>query len=238
MFFIRRVGQDFQELGIAERVKALMRRAHEITPCGCHTYAKGNDQFPELAPAFIARGKGCRVLDLDGNEYTEYGMGLRAMTSGHAFEPVVQAAQRQMEQGANFNRPRPIGVECAERFLAIAPRADMVKFCKDGSAALDGGLKLARAYTGRDIVAICGDHPFFSSSNWFIGSTAIPGGIPVWVRDHTIKFRYNDLGSLEALFLQYPGRIVCVVLEPARTEESTADFLHRIKDAATETARC
>lgn len=213
-----------------DRGKELMRRAHEIIPGGCHTYAKGDDQFPELAPSFIARGKGCRVWDLDGSEYIEFGMGLRAVTLGHAFEPVVRAAQRQMESGANFNRPHPIEVECAEKFLSIAKRADMVKFCKDGSAALDGGLKLARAFTGRDMVAICGDHPFFSSSDWFIGSTGIPGGVPEWIRQHTVKFRYNDLQSLEALFQQYPGRIACVVLEPARTEEPVDGFLHRVRD--------
>ena len=60
-----------------ERGKALVNRCHELIPGGCHTYAKGDDQFPQLAPSFIARGKGCRVWDLDGNEYIEYGMGLR-----------------------------------------------------------------------------------------------------------------------------------------------------------------
>lgn len=212
------------------RTNAKREKAHRLIPGGCHTYAKGDDQFPELAPAFIARGKGCRVWDLDGNEYIEFGMGLRAVTLGHAFEPVVHAAQRQMELGANFNRPSPIELECAEKFLGIVRRADMVKFCKDGSTALDGGLKLARAFTGRDMVAICGDHPFFSSSDWFIGSTGIPGGVPEWTRKHTVKFRYNDLESAEALFREYPDRIACIVLEPARTVEPRDGFLSRLKD--------
>lgn len=107
----------------------------------------------------------------------------------------------------------------------------MVKFTKDGSAALDGGLKLARAWTGRDMVAICADHPFFSSSDWFIGSTGIPGGIPEWTRQHTVKFRYNDVASLVELFERFPDRIACVVLEPARTEEPVDDFLGRLKQA-------
>src|ERR1700693_1910575 len=94
-----------------EKGKALQQISHQLIPGGSHTYAKGDDQFPELSPAFIAKGKGCHVWDLDGNEYIEYGMGLRAVTLGHAYEPVVQAAYRQMQAGINFTRPASIEVE-------------------------------------------------------------------------------------------------------------------------------
>ncbi|MGB9243857.1 MAG: hypothetical protein WCC03_10915, partial [Candidatus Acidiferrales bacterium] len=70
--------------------RLLQARSHAIIPGGSHTYAKGDDQFPEQAPGFIARGKGCHVWDVDGNEFIEYGMGLRAVTLGHAFEPVLE----------------------------------------------------------------------------------------------------------------------------------------------------
>ena len=76
-----------------------------MIPGGAHTYAKGDDQYPEQSPAFIARGKGCHVWDVDGNEFIEYGMGLRSVTLGHAYEPVVEAAYRQMMLGSNFTRP-------------------------------------------------------------------------------------------------------------------------------------
>ena len=68
--------------------RALQPRCHELIPGGCHTYAKGDDQFPSLAPGFIARGEGCHVWDVDGNEFIEYGMGCRAVALGHAFPPV------------------------------------------------------------------------------------------------------------------------------------------------------
>jgi glutamate-1-semialdehyde 2,1-aminomutase len=208
-----------------DRGKVLGARAREIIPGGCHTYAKGHDQFPELSPSFIVRGKGCRVWDLDGNEYIEYGMGLRAVTLGHAYDPVLTAVSRQLQFGTNFGRPAPIEVECAERFLELVPTAEMVKFCKDGSDAVDGAVRLARAYTGRDYVAICGDHPFFSTSDWFIGTTGMPAGIPESTRTRTVKFAYNDPGSVERLFDQYPGQIACVVLEAARLEEPCDGFL-------------
>jgi len=111
---------------------ALQRKSHELIPGGCHTYAKGDDQYPELAPGFIARGEGCHVWDVDGNEYIEYGMGNRTVTLGHAYPAVVEAARREMLNGANYGRPAPIEVACAEAFLEMVPGVDMVKFCKDG----------------------------------------------------------------------------------------------------------
>ena len=103
--------QDFS------KSRALQPKAHAVIPGGAHTYAKGDDQYPEQAPAFIVRGKGCHVWDVDGNEFIEYGMGLRAVTLGHAFEPVVKAAYEQMQLGANFTRPAKIEVDAAEALL-------------------------------------------------------------------------------------------------------------------------
>jgi len=211
------------------RSAALGARAQDIIPGGAHTYAKGEDQFPIQAPGFIARGKGCRVWDVDGNEFIEYGMGLRAVTLGHAFEPVVEAARAELANGANFTRPSPLEVEYAERLLEMLPGADMIKFAKDGSDTLDAAVRLSRAHTGRERIAICGDHPFFSTNDWFIGATDMIGGIPASARAQTVKFHYNDLASAQALFDRYPGEIACVVLEPARTEEPAGRFLHELK---------
>lgn len=217
---------------IAVDVQALRDRARRHIPGGAHTYAKGDDQFPERAPAFIARGAGCHVWDLDGNEYVEYGMGLRAVTLGHAFPPVLEAVAAQLPLGTNFTRPSPIEVECAEELLELLPDSHMVKFCKDGSMAVDGAIRLARAYTGRDKVAFCADHPFFSTHDWFIANTDMPGGIPASVRTQTLGFRYNDLAGLEALFRARGGEIACVVMEAARTEEPAPGFLDGVRDCA------
>lgn len=211
---------------------ALCLRARELIPGGCHTYAKGDDQFPEGAPPFLVRGSGCHVWDADGREFIEYGMGLRAVTLGHAFAPILEAAQRQLACGINFTRPAPIEVACAETFLRLVPSAQMVKFCKDGSHAVDGAVRLARAHTGRDMVAICGDQPFFSTSDWFIGTTDMAAGIPESTRRQVVKFRYHDLPSLEALFRQHPGKIACVVMEAARTEEPRPGYLAELKALA------
>jgi glutamate-1-semialdehyde 2,1-aminomutase len=208
----------------------LRRRAHAIIPGGCHTYAKGDDQYPILAPGFIARGAGCRVWDTDGREYIEYGMGNRTVGLGHAYAPVVQAVRQELTRGSNFTRPSPIEVACAEQFLALIDGAEMVKFCKDGSDATSGAVRLARAYTGRDLIACCADHPFFSVDDWFIGTTPMNAGIPEQVRALTLTFRYGDLASAEALFARHPGRIAALILEAARTEDPPPGYLHALQD--------
>lgn len=207
----------------------LRARAHALIPGGNHTYAKGDDQYPVRAPSHIVRGEGCRVWDADGNQYIEYGMGNRAVTLGHAFGPVVEAARRELDRGVNFSRPGVIEIEAAEKFLSIVDNAEMVKFSKDGSDATSGAMKIARAYTGRDLIAICGDHPFFSVDDWFIGSTAMHGGIPDATRALTVKFRYNDIDSVKALLAQYPGQIAGFILEPTRIDPPKDNFLAELK---------
>ncbi len=217
-------------LTASARAEALRRRAHELIPGGAHTYAKGDDQYPEGAPAFLVRGRGCRVWDVDGREFIEYGMGLRSVTLGHAHPAVVEAAAAAMRLGTNFTRPSPIEVECAERLLGLIPGAQMAKFCKNGSDATTAAVKLARAWTGRDLVAICKDQPFFSTDDWFIGTTPMPAGIPQSVRDQTLHFRYNDLASVDALFRDYEGRLAALVLEPAAVQEPEPGFLEGLRD--------
>lgn len=208
----------------------LSARARRLIPGGAHTYAKGADQFPEHAPVVITHGSGCHVWDVDGNEFIEYGMGLRAVTLGHAFPPVIEAVAAELSRGVNFSRPSVLELQCAERFAELIPGAEMVKFCKDGSHAVDAAIKLARAYTGRDMIARCSDHPFFSTSDWFIGSTDMKAGIPEWIRQHTLGFPYNDIAALTRLFDEWPGRIACVVMEAARTEEPAPGYLAQVRD--------
>ncbi|RCS22666.1 glutamate-1-semialdehyde 2,1-aminomutase [Phyllobacterium salinisoli] len=207
----------------------LRKKAHRLIPGGSHTYAKGDDQYPVLSPGFIRRGFGSHVWDADGNEYIEYGMGNRAVGLGHAYPPVVKAVEEALRHGCNFTRPAEIEVECAETFLDTITGAEMVKFCKDGSDATSGAVRLARAYSGRDMIACCADHPFFSTDDWFIGTTKMNAGIPETVRRLTLTFNYNDIASVRGLFSRHPGRIAALILEPARGDDPQDNFLHEAK---------
>ncbi len=215
--------------------RAAQARLHTLVPGGAHTYARGSDQCPEFITPIIERGHGAHVIDVDGNEYVEYGMGLRAVTLGYGFKPVMDAAFEAASGGLGFSRPSVWELRAAERFLEHVPGADMVKFAKNGSDATTAAIKLARAFTGRDMVAVCGTQPFFSVDDWFIGGTAMGAGVPQDEIDRTVRFAYNDLASVDALLAQYPGRIAALILEQATaTAEPAPGFLEGLRQRADE----
>jgi glutamate-1-semialdehyde 2,1-aminomutase len=206
-----------------------LRAVHDLIPGGAHTYAKGDDQYPAGMAPVIERGSGCRVWDLDGNEYVEYNNGLRSTTLGHGFEPVARAARGWLADGVNFARPHRLEREAAERLIDLIPSAEMVKFGLNGSDATTAAIRLARAYTNRDMVAICRQQPFFSTHDWFIVTTPMSAGIPADADRLTVQFNYNDLPSLAQLFDAFPGRIAAVVLEAETTELPAPGFFDGLR---------
>jgi glutamate-1-semialdehyde 2,1-aminomutase len=206
-------------------------RLHDLVPGGAHTYARGSDQYPEHMAPILVRGSGARVWDVDGNEFVEYGMGLRSVTLGHGYRPVVDAVSRTIAQGVSFTRPTMLELEAAEAFVEQVPGAEMVKFTKNGSDATTAAVRLARAATGRRYVAICRSHPFFSTDDWFIGTTPMNAGTLEEERRLTIGFDYNDLDSVRTLLAAFPGEIACFVLEPATTlAEPDQGFLAGLRE--------
>lgn len=204
-------------------------RLLKVIPGGAHTYSRGHDQFPANAPQILVRGKGAQVFDDTGRPYLDYGMGLRAVNIGYAEDEVDAAAIEQIRNGNNLTRPSLIELEAAEHLVGLIDSVDMVKFTKNGSTAVSAAVKLARACTGRDLVARCAEHPFFSYDDWFIGSTPLTRGVPRDTQEHAKLFHYNDIGSLEALIAAFPGQFACVVLEPAATEAPRDDFLQKVQ---------
>ena len=190
-------------------------RLHSAIPGGAHTYSRGDDQYPANAPPILARGKGAYVWDADGAQFLDYGMGLRAVTLGYANEAVNAAAISEIGKGNNLTRASITELEAAEKMLSLFPWADQVKFAKNGSIVTTAAVKLARAFTGRTHVAVPVEQPFFTYDDWFIGTTPMDKGIPAENKALSLQFRYNDIASLEALFAQHPGKIACVMLEPA-----------------------
>jgi glutamate-1-semialdehyde aminotransferase len=206
---------------------------HNLIPGGSHTYSKGDDQFPTLSPAAISHGKGAYVWDIDGNMYLDCSMGLTSVSLGHAYEPVLNAVKVELEKGVNFQRPSFLEKVTAERFLSLVPQHDMIKFAKNGSIVTTAAVKLARAFTGRKLVAFPADHPFYSYDDWFIGTTASNKGVPSEFSELSVTFKSCDIESLKHLFEQYPGQIACVITEPEKSpcgngcncKQSPAEFL-------------
>jgi len=193
-------------------------RLHRVIPGGAHTYSRGDDQHPSNAPPILTGGKGSRVWSPDGREFLDYGMALRAVSIGYAEPEINQAAIRGLELGNSLTRASMIELEAAELLVSLIDSVDMVKFTKNGSTATSAAVKLARAFTGRELVARCAQHPFFSFDDWFIGSTPITKGIPAETIRQTKQFNFNDIASLEALIQAHPEQFACVILEPAATD--------------------
>lgn len=210
-----------------ERSNHLQAQLHNVIPGGAHTYARGSDQYPEFMAPVLARGRGCHVWDADDNEYIEYGMGLRSVTLGHGYRPVVEAVCSAIANGVNFSRPTEVELAAAEDFLGLVRGADMVKFAKNGSDVTTAAVRLARAATGRVKVAAC-EQPFFSTDDWFIGTTQMDSGIPKASREATVRFPYNDLESLTTVLAA--DDIACVILEAATaTAEPEHGYLQGVR---------
>ncbi|MFJ9844244.1 glutamate-1-semialdehyde 2,1-aminomutase [Kitasatospora sp. NPDC101155] len=219
---------DFQ----LPKSRAVNERLHALIPGGAHTYAKGDDQYPEHLAPVISHGRGAHVWDVDGNRYVEYGSGLRSVSLGHAHPRVTEAVRRELDRGSNFVRPSLLELEAAERFLATVPTAEMVKFAKNGSDVTTAAVRLARAVTGRALVAICADHPFFSVDDWFIGTTPMDAGIPSAITDLTVSFPYGDLAGTDELLTRHRGEIACLILEPAGHTEPAPGYLAGLRELA------
>jgi glutamate-1-semialdehyde 2,1-aminomutase len=200
------------------------KHLHDTVPGGAHTYAKGEDQYPEGMAPVISRGRGAHVWDVDGNEFIEYGSGLRAVSLGHAHPRVLEAVRAQLDLGSNFVRPSVLEVDAAAKFLATVPTAEMVKFAKNGSDVTTAAVRLARAATGRSVIALCADQPFFSTDDWFIGTTAMNAGIPA---QDVVTFPYGDLAAVEQLFAAH--EVACLILEATAQPE----YLRGLRDLCT-----
>ena len=208
------------------RSQEYLARARQVIPSCTQTFSKGPTQFVQgVAPLFLERGRGSHVWDVDGNEYVDYLMALGPIILGYDDPDVIAAVRRQLADGVAFSLAHPLEVEVAETLAKVVPCAEMVRFGKNGSDATSGAVRAARAYTGRDVIACCGYHGW---QDWYIGTTTRSRGVPDAVRRLTRTFTYNDLGSLERLFAEHPGRIAAVIMEPVGLVEPEGDFLQRV----------
>lgn len=157
-------------------------------------------------------------------------MGINNVLVGHAEDEIDNAAVAALRNGQAFSRPSPLEVETAEELLALFPGMDMVKFAKSGSDANSAAVRLARAVTGRDLVAYDSEAPFLSIHDWFVGTTAMAAGVPGAVRALSVPFRFNDVASVESLFAAHGDRLAIVVLEVCREAAPIHGFLQRLRE--------
>jgi glutamate-1-semialdehyde 2,1-aminomutase/spore coat polysaccharide biosynthesis protein SpsF len=211
-----------------QRSQRLKAKAERLIPSCTQTFSKGPTQFIQgVAPLFLVRGQGSRVWDVDDNEYIDYPMALGPIILGHNYPAVTEAVIHQLRQGTTFSLPHPLEVEVAELLVETIPCAEMVRFGKNGSDVTSGAVRVARAYTGRDLIACCGYHGW---ADWYIGTTTRNKGVPQTVQKLTLPFVYNDIDSLRSIFWEHPGQVAAVIMEPIGVVEPHHGFLQQVRE--------
>jgi len=211
-----------------KRSNDLLARAHRRIPSCTQTFSKSYTQFVQgVSPVYLEEGKGGLVYDVDGNEYVDHVLGLGSVTLGYGQPDVTEAVMAQTRKGPSFTLPHRLEVELAEKLCEIIPCAEMVRFVKNGSDATSAAVRVARGYTGRDIIACCGYHGW---QDWYIGTTTRRYGVPKAVQDLTIPFPYGNLEALQKIFEENPGKVAAVITEPVGTMVPPPDYLPRLKE--------
>ncbi len=173
-------------------------------------------------PPFMAKGKGSRIYDEDGNEYIDYVCSWGPLILGHAHPRVVEALKRAVERGTSFGASTALETTLARIISAAMPSIEMLRFVNSGTEATMTALRLARAYTGRDrIIKFAGCYHGHSDglltrAGSGLATLGIPDspGVPVSYAQNTLIAQYNDVKSVETLFQHYPKEIAAVIIEP------------------------
>jgi len=211
-----------------KKSKALLKRSAKFIPGCSQTFSKAPSQFVQgVSPAFLEKGKGSHVWDVDGNEYIDYAMALGPVILGHNDPTVTSAVKRSMGQGATFSLPHRSETELAELICRIIPCAEMVRFGKNGSDATTAAVRVARAYTRRDKIACCGYHGWH---DWYIATRTMNEGVPREVRKLSFTFEYNRIETLKKIFNENKKEVACVIMEPTGVVAPDDDFLQKVKE--------
>jgi glutamate-1-semialdehyde 2,1-aminomutase len=204
-----------------------LTRAEVTIPLGSQTFSKSRTQYPVgISPLYIDRARGSKVWDLDGNKYIDLVSSLASVTLGYGNRDVDRAVRKQLQSGVSYSLPGILEAEVAEMICQLVPSAEMVRFGKNGTDATTAAVRLARAYTGKDRVVVCGYHGW---QDWYIGSTSRNKGVPKATSELTEVFKYNDLRALDKI-LNERNDVACVVMEPMNSSFPNQGFLEGVRE--------
>ncbi len=223
----------------------LWKRAKQVIPGGNMLLSKRPEMFlPEQWPAYFSKAKGCTVWDMDGNEFTDMCiMGIGTNTLGYGHPEVDDAVRGTIDSGnmSTFNCPEEVWL--AERLIELHPWADMVRYARSGGEANAIAIRIARAASGKDKVAVCGYHGWH---DWYLSANLgddanlaghlLPGldpkGVPANLKGTVFPFNYNNYDELEALVNRHD--IGVIKMEVVRNMGPENNFLQRVRQLATD----
>ena len=225
----------------------LYKRAKRIIPGGGMLLSKRPEMFlPDAWPSYFSKSKGCKVIDLDGNEYIDMSiMGVGTNILGYGHPEVDDAVLKAVKDGNMSTLNCPEEVYLAEKLVEMHPWSDMVRFARAGGEINSVAVRIARAATGKEKIAICGYHGWH---DWYLSSNLhndknldghlLPGlqpnGVPRGLKGTTLPFKYNDIEGLEQLIKQNHGEIAAIKMEVSRNERPIDGYLKKVRDLATE----
>ncbi len=207
----------------------IYNEATGLIPNYTQTLAKGPGQHVfGVAPIYLKSGKGSHVIDVDGNEFIDYTMGVGPLSLGYCYPRIDEAIKRQLEDGITFSLMHPLEVKLAQLIREVVPNAESVRYAKSGNEATTAAVRLARAFTGKNTILCCGYH---GSQDWYICVTDWDKGIPEITKEYTYTFNYNDLDSV---LNSIDDDTAAIILEPVVFEEPQNDFLQQLRVLCTE----
>jgi glutamate-1-semialdehyde 2,1-aminomutase len=210
-----------------DKSEKFLKRALKTVPLGSQTFSKSKTQLPiGISPFFAEKAKGAYLWDVDGNKYVDFVNSLAAITLGYNDKKVTKEVKKQLKKGTIFSLSHELEFKVAEKICEMVPCAEQVRFGKNGSDATTGAIRLARAYTKKEHVLVCGYHGW---QDWYIGSTTRNDGVPKATQELTHTFTYNDIKSLEEKITKLKGNIAAVIMEPVNISPPKDNFLEKVK---------
>lgn len=216
--------------------------AKTIIPGGSQLLSKRPESFaPNYWPGYATKAKGCQVWDLEGNSYYDVTYnGIGACLLGYADPDVTKAVVDRIQNGSMSTLNAPEEVYLAERLCQIHPWAECVRYARTGGETCAMAVRIARATTGRDVVAFCGYHGW---ADWYIAANIggkdnlkgqlmpglLPAGVPDALQQTAIPFFYGDAEGFDQVIAQYGDRLACVIMEPVRSGSPNIDFLKHVR---------
>ncbi len=224
---------------------ALYERAKIRIPGGTQLLSKRPEMMaPDLWPAYFSEARGCEVWDLDGKRYIDMSTnGIGSCLLGFADPDVSSAVKSRIDRGSMCSLNPPEEVELADTLCGIHPWAEQARFTRSGGEACAVAVRIARATTGRSIVAICGYHGW---QDWYLacnlgdsealGGHLLPGldphGVPRELAGTSLAFHFGDARELEAIIAEHGKDLAAVIMEPCRNTDPAPGFLDYVKEQA------
>ena len=221
----------------------LYQKAKQVIPGGTQLLSKRPEMWaPEQWPNYYSKAKGCEVWDLDGNHFYDFSiMGVGANVLGYAFDEVDEAAKEAIDCGSMCTLNAPEEVALAEKLLELHPWAESVRYAKAGGEAMAMATRIARAYTGKDIVLVCGYHGWH---DWYLSANLVkgdplaevhlqgltPAGVPRGLAGTNLIFHYNNIEEFTRLIEENRGEIAAVIMEPIRNDYPNEGYLEMIRE--------